>query len=284
MFQKYIRPYFKLFLAITWFLFTFSLTTWWWIFWMQRVAPSEKVHRMFVWEGSVLLAALLGGGTALILFTYRDARRHQRLRFFFSTFSHDIKTSITRLRLQGEILEEDQNNQSNPIFKRLIQDIQRLDLQLENSLLLTNMEEGGFLEERISLSSLFSNLRNEFSDLSLELGKEAYIWGDRRALLSVFRNLIQNSVLHGKATSVKLQIKKISDQQIEITMQDNGLGFQGSLEKLGSEILVSTHSHGNGIGLLLTRRLLKKMKGEITFSAQGSEGFISRLTVKGELS
>ena len=251
---------------------------------MQRVATSEKVYRMFVWEGSVLLAALLGGGIALILFTYRDARRHNRLKFFFSTFSHDIKTSITRLRLQGELLEEDPNSHSNPVLKRLIQDIQRLDLQLENSLLLTNLEDGSFLEERVPLSSLFSHLRNEFPELSLELEKDAFILGDRRALLSVFRNLIQNSVLHGKATSVKLQIKDLSAGQIEITVQDNGLGFQGSFDKLGSEILVSTHSHGNGIGLLLTRRLLKKMNGDITFKASKTEGFSSHLTLKGQLS
>lgn len=283
MFNKYVRPYFKIFLAIAWFIFTFSLVTWWWIFWMQRMVTSEKVYRMFVWEGSVLLGALLAGGAALILFTYRDARRHQRLRFFFSTFSHDIKTSIARLRLQAEVLEEDQPSQSNPVLRRLIQDIHRLDLQLENSLLLTTVESGVFLLEKVSLSSLFSNLRNEFPDLSLELEREAFIQGDRRALFSVFRNLLQNSVLHGKATAVKLQVKRLSSGHIEIVVQDDGLGFQGDLKKLGTGILVSSHSQGNGLGLLLTRRLLKKMQGEILFETTPNQRFVARLQLKGEL-
>lgn len=284
MFKKYIRPYFKIYLAVIWFLFTFSLVTWWWIFWMQRVATSEKTYRMFVWEGSVLLALLLVGGSALVLFTYRDSRRHHRLRFFFSTFSHDIKTSIARLRLQAEVLEEDLQSASNPVLKRLVQDIHRLDLQLENSLLLANLEEGHFLRERIPLSSLFSTLRNEFPDLSLELEKEAAIFGDRRALLSVFRNLLQNAVIHGKASAVKLQVKSLGREHIEILVRDNGLGFKGNINKLGSEILISTDSHGNGIGLLLTRRLLKKMNGDISFENHNSQGFAAKITLEGALS
>ncbi|MNJ93250.1 Signal transduction histidine-protein kinase BarA [compost metagenome] len=283
MFKKYIRPYFKIYLAIIWFVFTFSLVTWWWIFWMERVATSEKAYRMFVWEGSVLLGALLIGGASLILFTYRDSRRHQRLRFFFSTFSHDIKTSIARLRLQAEVLEEDLQSTSNPVLKRLVQDIHRLDLQLENSLLLANLEEGHFLKEGISLTSLFSTLRNEFPDLSLELEREANIFGDRRALLSVFRNILQNAVVHGKASTVKLQVRALNSSRIEITVRDNGLGFKGDMKKLGSEILISTDSHGNGIGLLLTRRLLQKMSGDIYFENQNNQGFSAKITTEGHL-
>ena len=147
MFSKLLKPHVKTALAIIWFAFTFSLVTWWWIFFLLRLNPTEdasieqlrKSHRMFAWEGSILLAAILLGGIALVIFTYRDQKRHQRLRFFFSTFSHDIKTSIARLRLQAEVLEEDLHSNTHPVMKRLIQDIQRLDLQLENSLLLSNL-------------------------------------------------------------------------------------------------------------------------------------------------
>src|SRR5438309_10429254 len=96
--KKFLKPNLKTVLAIIWFAFTFSLVTWWWIFFLLR-SRGDASHRMFAWEGSILIAAVLIGGIALILFSYRDQKRHQRLRFFFSTFSHDIKTSITRLPL-----------------------------------------------------------------------------------------------------------------------------------------------------------------------------------------
>lgn len=288
--KSFIKPHIKTALAILWFAFTFSLVGWWWVFFLLKLDPTnasldelKSSHRMFAWEGSILLTAILLGGIALVIFTYRDQKRHQRLRFFFSTFSHDIKTSIARLRLQAEVLEEDLSTTSHPVMKRLIQDIQRLDLQLENSLLLANLEQGQLLKEQVSLSELLSSLRSEFSELSVELEREAKIKGDRRALLSVLRNLLQNSVLHGKATTVKIKVRSINEGRLELILQDNGLGFKGMLKKLGSEILMSQDVRSNGIGLLLTKRLLEKMNGDIWFESQENQGFISHIEVEGVL-
>ncbi len=280
--KKFLKPNLKTVLAIIWFAFTFSLVTWWWIFFLLRFR-SDTSHRMFAWEGSILIASVLIGGVALILFSYRDQKRHQRLRFFFSTFSHDIKTSIARLRLQAEVLEEDLHGNNNPVMRRLIHDIQRLDLQLENSLLLANLEDGQLLHEKVSLNDLFGSLRNEFPDLSLEIEKEAQIQGDRRALMSVFRNLLQNSVIHGKANTVKIKVRAVSSNRLELIVEDDGLGFKGTLAKLGSEILISTDSRGNGIGLLITKRLLAKMKGDIQFHSKENSGFQSVIQVEGSI-
>ncbi|QDK39153.1 HAMP domain-containing sensor histidine kinase [Bdellovibrio sp. NC01] len=282
MMKKLLKPNVKTLLAIIWFAFTFSLVTWWWIFFLLRFQSSAS-HRMFAWEGSILIAAILIGGIALIVFSYRDQKRHQRLRFFFSTFSHDIKTSIARLRLQAEVLEEDLNGNNSPVMKRLIQDIQRLDLQLENSLLLANLEEGHMLREDVSLNTLFGSLKNEFPDLSLEIEKEASIKGDRRALMSVFRNLLQNAVLHGKADTIRIKVRALNSHRLEIVVSDNGLGFKGHLNKLGSEILISTDSRGNGIGLLITKRLLEKMNGDVKFESKENAGFSSIIQVEGRL-
>lgn len=291
MLKSFIKSHVKTALAIIWFVFTFSLVGWWWVYFLLRLDPTEnpsleqlqKSHRMFAWEGSILLAAILLGGVALVIFSYRDQKRHQRLRFFFSTFSHDIKTSIARLRLQAEVLEEDLHGNTHPVMKRLIHDIQRLDLQLENSLLLANLEGGDLLREEVSLSDLLSSLRNEFSELSLELEKNAVVFGDRRALLSVFKNLLQNSVIHGKATAVRIKVRELGSSRIELQIQDDGLGFKGPLQKLGSEILKSQDSRSNGIGLLITKRLLQKMKGDIRFESKENEGFKSFVELEGRL-
>lgn len=282
MLPKILKQHLKTVLAIIWFAFTFSLVTWWWIFFLMRTTSTET-HKMFAWEGSILLAAILFGGIALIVFSYRDQLRHKRLLFFFATFSHDIKTSIARLRLQAEVLEEELHGQAHPVLKRLVNDILRLDLQLENSLQLANLEEGRPHLEDVTLTSLIASLRVEFPDISIELEKDAFIRGDRRALISVLRNLFQNSVQHGKASLVRIKAKALSNSRLEIVIQDNGLGMKGSSTKLGSDILVSTDARGNGIGLLITKRLINKMGGEIQFISQDKEGFTSTLQVEGRL-
>lgn len=277
----------NLILAILWLAFTFSLVAWWWVFFLSRFNPDrpdfletvEKSHKMFVWEGSILLAAILMGGVALVIFSYRDHRRHERLRFFFSTFSHDIKTSITRLRLQGDILEEEMGETPPPVLKRLITDIRRLDLQLENSLLLAN--DASLLTEACTLSTLFSSLKQEYTDLSLEITHNAQVQADHRALLSVFKNLLQNAVLHGKATHVKVKVTQ-EGSNVRLEVQDNGNGFKGTAEKLGLDILKSQDSRSNGIGLLITRKLLLRMNGDIQFESSAG-GFKAVITLRGKL-
>lgn len=291
MLKKLLKPHMKMALAIIWFAFTFSLVGWWWAFFLLRLNPTEnssmeqlqRSHRMFAWEGSILLAAILLGGISLIIFTYRDQKRNQRLRFFFSTFSHDIKTSIARLRLQAEVLEEDLQTNAPPVMKRLIGDIQRLDLQLENSLLLSNLEDGTLLQEDVSLREIIANLRSEFSELTVELEREALLKGDRRALQSVFKNLMQNSVLHGKASVVRIKVAALGSERISLSLKDDGVGYAGPNKKLGSEILMSQDARSNGIGLLITKRLLEKMDGHIYFQTEKEEGFQANIEMRGHL-
>lgn len=270
-------------LAIAWGLFTSSMLIWWWIWFLKMAKPLTLEYRMFAWEGSFLLAVVMVGGIYLVIYAWRDRRRHQRLKLFFSTFSHDIKTSITRIRLQSEVLEEEYENSKNPILKRLLQDITRLDLQLENSLYLANIDDTRFYHEKIKLSQILQSLRSEFSELNLELSQDADLNTDRRAIISIFRNLLQNSILHGKADQVKVFAKQHSNEKILLIFSDNGIGYSGDFSKLGNEILNSSNSNSNGLGLSLSLRLIEKLKGDLKFEATANSGFTSKLTITGKL-
>lgn len=277
----------KTLLATVWFIFVVSLVGWWWVYAMNELVDGAgeemlKKHRMFMWEGSILLASLLLGGAALIFLSYRDEKRHQQLKTFFATFSHDIKTSITRLRLQAEVLEEDNLSQKNPVIQRLIQDISRLDLQLENSLLLSTETSQHLLREKIKLSELIESLRTQWSELEFKVNHNAEMVADRRAMTSVIRNLIQNAVLHGEATAIEFSVKPYGSQQIELGIRDNGKGFSGDLQRLGNHMLPSKNDKGSGIGLYLGKRLLRKMGGDLRFE-KSSPGLTAILHIEGRL-
>lgn len=275
----------KTLLATVWFFFVVSLVGWWWIYFMNTIVASgpqemSRTHRMFMWEGSILLGALVIGGLALIFLSYRDEKRHAQLRTFFATFSHDIKTSITRLRLQAEVLEEDNASHQSPVLQRLIKDIARLDLQLENSLMLSTSDAQNLLIEKLMLSKLIESLRIQWSELDFRLQQDAEIIADKRAMVSVLRNIIHNSVLHGQATGIEFSVKALSAGMVEIAVQDNGKGFNGDVTLLGAEVLPSKNERGNGIGLYLCRRLLKKMSGDLRFE-QTSPGLRAVIRVSG---
>lgn len=254
-----------IFLALIWLIFTASLVGWWW--WHGvHTAHDERIQRMLFWEGGFLLLVVLAGGGALVFYTSTNLRRHARLQFFFSTFAHDLKTSISRLRLQAEVLEE--NHSKTPELEKLMGNIQRLDLQLENSLWIAGLGERTLFVENLKLSDVIRSLKTEFPDLKIDLKRDAIVKADQRALQVVLRNLLQNSIIHGEATAIVIEAEAKASH-IHICVSDNGKGVsEAHLQHLGKEPLHHQNSHSNGIGLYLTRRLLKSMKGDYQFTTQ----------------
>jgi signal transduction histidine kinase len=283
----------KTFLAVIWCVFTMSMVAWWWVYAMNSHETATEIlrkHRMFMWEGSIFLGAVVIGGVSLIFLSHRDQKRHEQLQTFFATFSHDIKTSITRLRLQAEVLEEDNALQKSPVLERLINDISRLDLQLENSLWLSTTESKSLLPEKLVLSRLIESVRGFWSELEFRIDQDAEIVADRRAIISVLRNLIQNAVLHGEATAVEFSARALSSGKVQITVYDNGKGFKGDVKNLGQQMRFvaqpaperSATDKGNGIGLYLSQILLQKMKGRVTFQ-KPDRGFRAVIELPGVL-
>ena len=275
----------KIAFSLFWLVLTFSMVSWWFIVALNvnTLTTAEGIQRhqrMIRWEGTTLLTAIFVGGFYLIFYVYRDAERHERLKFFFSNFSHDIKTSIARIKLQTEILAEQSENKS---VARLLEDLSRLDLQLENSLLLTHLDDAMMLNEKLSLKSLVESISIEFEHLQISISQDAEIFVDSRAIRSIFRNLLENSLRHGKATQVEFLIKQSSANLVSIDISDNGSGSQIEVEKIGSGILPYRENASNGIGLFLAKKLIRKMHGQIFFQNRQSSGFTAHIELTGQL-
>lgn len=267
----------KLGLSLFWFLFTFSLTTWWWIFSLQQlellsavleVEKYESLRRMLIWEGLVLLLAVFGGGLMLVILINRERARNNRLRLFFSTFTHDLKTSLSRLRLRTEMLAE---TAQNPKLTKLLEEVSRLDLQLENSLWVARGDSQSLLKQHIQLSTLVASLRVEWPELQIQLHQDAEVVADEQALRSVLRNLFQNAWLHGQAQKIDIKPER-QQNHWRIFVTDDGVGFVGSLQDLGKSFTQSQNSKGNGLGLYLTRDLVERMQGQLNFVTK-TKGF-----------
>lgn len=266
-------------LSLAWLILTVSLVGWWMIHALEQSANDERLRRMFLWEGSFLLGFLFLGGAGLVYLTFHHQARHERLRMFFSMFAHDLKTSITRLRLQSELLEESALGK-DPKIASILKDIQRLDLQLENSLWMAQIDSGSLLIQKTALRDVVEHLRNEFGDVRMEINRDADVLVDRRAFAVVLRNLFHNSLMHGQADRIDLVVKTAAPSTVVLEIGDNGKGLSIPAENLGREILSSNRSsRGNGLGLYLSRRLMERMEGRLEFRTAGR--FVNVLTVKG---
>lgn len=250
---------------------------WWWFYGIEQlsVPPDildlEKRRRMLFWEGTVFLIAQVVGGLMMFYFMKRDEVKNKSIRNFFAGFSHDLKTSISRLRLQSEVLGEDEKYKNNKQIARLVKSINLLDLQLENSLWMSQLEDIKMLKENFPISKLISGVKNEFQEVTIELNKDESLITDYRALHFIFRNLIQNALIHGGSTRIKIQIDESGSQKI-ITLVDDGIGVK---EKLAISDVIHfrfNEKETSGIGLYLCSEIIKKLGGRLEFF-NPSQGF-----------
>lgn len=273
-----------------WVAFTVTLAGWWLVFGLRQLevikslslqgAPDlHRYYQMLLWEGGVLIASLIGGGLALFYYARREQKRHAQVEEFFAAFTHDAKTSLASLRLQTEALREDlANSGPSALLDRLLSDTLRLQLQLENSLFLVNLSGGKLFLEQISLSDKVDALRHHWPDLEITQTGDGIVTADARALESVLTNLVHNSVTHGRATHVEIEIENDATGRLHVRLSDNGSGFAGDFRQLGAKPLVRHTRHsGSGVGLYIVRQLAGRMNGAIEFSRGSDGGFVAEL-------
>lgn len=284
--------------AVLWLMFSVALACWWLIFGLGQIerisalageAPAgvaaeiARRHRMLLSEGATLIILLIGGGVALLYHVVREAKRSRLLREFFAAFTHDLKTSLASLRLQAESLEEDLKESGHEkLMRRLVKDTVRLELQLENSLLLASPDDNSqFLLEPIALSETLKNMIEHWPDLAVEIvsseAGEVKVLGDHRAIESIFKNLLQNALVHGRSTKVTIAIERRSGNVV-IRVRDNGRGFSGDYRRLGRIFERHATSSGSGLGLYLAASLAERLKGGLRLLEDGP-GFGVEITL-----
>ncbi len=283
----------KLWAVTGWLIFSLALALWWLIFGLQQSARfldlarsaspdvaaeiSREVaqqHRMLMSEGVTLVILLLAGGAALLWSIGTDLKRARRIQEFLAAFTHDLKTSLSSLRLQTEALEEDlKDSGQSRVAKRLVKDTVRLELQLENSLMLAAPEsESPLLIEHIEIADLLSLLAQYWPDLTVAIEGESVVYADRRALESIFKNLAQNSVVHGRSGKIQIDIQR-EGPWTRVRFADDGRGFRGNFARLGRMFERHSSTSGSGLGLSLAMQLSRRQGGSLQI-LDAAEGFV----------
>jgi two-component system, NtrC family, sensor histidine kinase KinB len=111
-----------------------------------------------------------------------------------------------------------------------------------------------------------------FADLS-------YIQADRRALRTIFDNLLTNAVRYTPAGGEVTLEAEERKQLIQFTVRDSGKGI--AAERLGKifDRFSSFSDGGSGLGLALVRRLVESLGGQISVESRLGHGTTFRFTL-----
>ena len=269
-------------LTLLWIVLLFGIGTWWLylVFKLHsmisdlnlpQLGSESKFLNMMRWEGTFFFIFLLLLGASLFVMYFRDLRKSKAMQSFFSSLSHELKTPLASMRLQAEVIKdliEDEthsHDQLASLTKRLIEDTDKLESELEKSLQLSRIEQDGNLTlTPVSLEKYLRRHQNRLDGMKLELnfGEGATeVMADELALNMIIRNLIENTLRHNSQTKNITVSSVLQGQHVLVTYDDNGKKFSGPVEKLGELFYKFESSKGSGIGLYLIKSLMKKMRG-----------------------
>ena len=240
----------------------------------------------------ILVAALLLGGSVLLIQVRRNSLEAVRKTTFVSNVSHELKTPLTTIRMYGEMLGDGivkDETKKKGYLETIISESQRLTRLVNNVLDFGRLERGEktYNREEIVLGSAVENIletqrpRLESAGLELEWVDDSQAAAaklDPDALEQVLLNLLDNLVKYaadGKYAGVRL---KKEAETVSIEVSDLGPGIPSEQRERIFETFhrvddsLTSNKPGCGIGLGIAKKLVEDMEGQITCEANKPKG------------
>jgi signal transduction histidine kinase len=253
----------------------------------EALAEFARRRTMLAGESAFFLLLLLALTVILVWLYWRESQRTRGMQAFFAAVTHELRTPLTSLRLQAEAIAD--GDQRAEVARRLLEDSNRLESQIEKTLELARIEGGGPLAEQVIrlrgwLERTLETIASTWGD-KVELKvtvDEAVpaILADAAAVQMILRNLIENSIKHGGVLPVRVSVAaRQRAAEVALDYQDNGQGAADT-RPLGLLFRRGASSAGTGIGLYLVRALMKRMGGRAEFASTAGGGFQAVLSFR----
>ena len=209
-----------------------------------------------------------------------------------SNISHELKTPITSIKgyLETIINEPDmESKQQRRFIERADAQANRLTDLLNDIVILSKIEEAGdffaFLDLNVNeiIDDVLDDFQNKLSKKNMKvellIDKDIMVNGNRSLVLSVFRNLLENSINYaGTNCKIKIQIYREDDCFYYFSLSDNGIGIPDKhLSRIFERFyrIDSDRSRklgGTGLGLAIVKNAIALHKGEISVKNKEEEG------------
>lgn len=209
--------------------------------------------------------------------------------------AHDLRNPISSLIMLGDAIKDTLSSdkvETTEIMEYAhdIEVTSKRTLDILTNLLDINAFESGkfkFNIKKLSINKIISKVLEAQSDyaagknisiISKITGVEYYILADESAAEQVITNLVNNAIKYSPPNKkVNISLKK-DKEKILFSVKDNGPGIsKADQEKLFTKFAKLNNKPtggeiATGLGLYIVKKLMEKMKGEVTYKTKTGSG------------
>ena len=217
--------------------------------------------------------------------SYKELMKEHQLRESLFKISHEIKNPIAVCKGYLDMCKNSENYEKYlPILKSEIN--KTLNLLQDFSACNKIKIEPDIIDISLIIEEITNNLKLMFDKNKIKfiiepIQEEIYVNGDYNRLNQVLLNIIKNSIEaqdENKESYIKIYTK-INKKNIQIFIEDNGIGISKENIKKISEPFFTTKQNGTGLGVLLSKEIITAHGGKLEYKSKENIGTTAKITL-----
>ena len=207
-----------------------------------------------------------------------NMEKDNKLRDSLFKLTHEIKNPIAVCKGYLDMLNLDNREKSDRYINIIRSEIDRslnvMNDFMEYSKIKVNKE---IFDMTLLLDDIYGSFKLLVMDKKISFNydndyEDIYVWGDFNRLKQVFVNIIKNSIESiGESGIINIGVKVV-DEQVLISIEDNGCGMSEDDLMNIKEMFYSTKKNGTGLGVALSNEIVEAHNGKLDYSSVKDKG------------
>ena len=253
---------------------------------LEEIIDSNSDERIKVFTSNESLKKLAATTNKLLDYNSENARKYNKTKIsmkkMLSNISHDLKTPLTVILGYVEILQlkSEEKVMIGKVYSKAMEVLELINKFFD----LAKLESGDKEIEiskvsiteicRTTILNFYDKLQNDGMEVFIEIPKkEIFVLGNEEAIVRILNNLISNAIRYGSDGKYLGIVINEAETNVDINIIDKGKGIQERYKEDVFERIFtledsrSKEYQGSGLGLTITKNLVKTLGGKITLES-----------------